>query len=349
MMTSFVAGGPLNPRRHGNIILERAELDSIIQQVTKRNNYLILKSPRQTGKTTLLFQIENRFDGQDQYCVVYLDLGLFGNNTEQEQFYQTICSDIHQKISKLIAGNSSMTLTPQQVIDQIQFRNYLGSISIQTPTLKKIVILINKIGHLNNEIALDLFHLLSTIHNRDSKFTFIVAGASELNNFTQEFGEGLYSHVMLKDFSPQQVIDLGENLQDFSDRFRKLISNLVYKWGNGHPYLTQRLFRLIDENKEIRNNQQEVNLLDFTETLIKEYIKEKIDPNVNYMVDSLLNKIRSDFSYNRTVRIYVNDGSQVSVEPDHDKELLTLGLLKKLSNGYLAIHNRMYKEALKIA
>ncbi len=337
-MTSFVAGGPLSTRRNKNIILERPELNLVLQRIQEKNNYnlLILQSPRQTGKTTLLFQIQNHFCGNEEYSVIYLDLSLFDNNIERNQFYPILLT--------LINKDLPITFNPENVVNRMGFYNYLDRVRVQTKKLTKIVILFNQISHLNHKIASDLFSLHPVNQNQDAKIMFILAGAYELNRFAKELTLGHNYCVNLQDFSHQQVITLGGNLQNFSDVFSEKISKSVYKWGNGHPYLTQRLFQLIDENEDIRK-QEETKISGFIDELIEQYIKKQQDPNLNYIVNSLFNKIKDDSSYLEIVERFVNPETKLQEEVTHQQELLTLGILKRDNQGDITMRNKMYKEA----
>jgi DNA invertase Pin-like site-specific DNA recombinase len=85
-MAAFQAVGGLHPEEHSHIIVRRPELDHLLAHVQNGDLYVALSSRRQTGKTTLLYQLQARLHGHG-YGVVYLDLsGL--NDLSKAQFYR---------------------------------------------------------------------------------------------------------------------------------------------------------------------------------------------------------------------------------------------------------------------
>ncbi len=83
-MGIFKPGGPLAPNDPVNI--HRKELNEIHGQVERGDLYIALLSPRQTGKTTLLYQVQDELHGKG-YGVVYLDLENLGG-LDELTFYQ---------------------------------------------------------------------------------------------------------------------------------------------------------------------------------------------------------------------------------------------------------------------
>ncbi len=72
-MTQFEYRGALNPDDHRDIIVPRPELDRIQTHIANADLYIALRSPRQTGKTTLLFQLQANLHGHG-YGAAYVDL-----------------------------------------------------------------------------------------------------------------------------------------------------------------------------------------------------------------------------------------------------------------------------------
>ncbi len=97
---AFIFSGALNPDKHSDIVIHRPEIDRILDHIAYKDEYVVLCNPRQTGKTTLLFDIQTRLK-DDNYGVVYISLeGL--DDLSKPEFYHTICSDIQDELSELI-------------------------------------------------------------------------------------------------------------------------------------------------------------------------------------------------------------------------------------------------------
>lgn len=364
-MTVFVAGGALNPEKHRKIIINRPELNLILDSIKFKDEYIILNSPSQTGKTTLLYQIQAQLHGNN-YGVVYLDLsGL--SNLNKAEFYQTVCTNIQKQLTDIIddgletsSDGQNVTQDPQSITNQFAFTDYLKFLAANTSQAKKLIFMLDEINGIPEGEFLGLFGTLRRIFNEGrrgfseesdlfQKLMFLFTGNVYLKRLTEGVNSPLRNiceEFSLKDFSYQQVITLGENLQNFSDVFCEKISHSAYEWGNGHPYLTQRIFQLIDKNHEIRN-QKEKQLSEFIKRLIEQYIQKRRDANLNYIVDYLRERNKSDTSYYKVVQELIIDGDQVSVV--HDKELETIGLIKKNHHGNFIMRNKMYEEALSNA
>ena len=123
-MTIFEPGGALDLEEHQNIIIQRPELDDVLNHIKKKRHYIALRSPRQMGKTTFLYQIQACLHGHD-YGVVYVDLSGLG----KAMFYQTICAKIRDQLGDLIDGLAEDVLHPHDVTDQDAFSGYLTRLS----------------------------------------------------------------------------------------------------------------------------------------------------------------------------------------------------------------------------
>ena len=362
-MTVFVAGGALHPEKHPKIIIDRPELNLILDSIKFQNEYIILNSPRQTGKTTLLYQIQTQLHGNN-YGVVYLDLSGFSNLNKAE-FYRTVCTNIQKQLTDIINDDletssdaKNITQDTQRITNQCAFTDYLKFLAANTSQARKLIFMLDDINGIPEGEFLVLFATLRIIFNegrQDSsedidlcrKLMFLFTGNVGLKRLTEgknSYLRNICQEFYIKDFSKQQVITLGENLQNFSDLLREKISHSVYEWGSGHPYLTQRLFQLIDENQEVRH-QEETHILEFINGLIEQYIKDKKDANLNYIVDYLRKKSKINSSCNEIVNKLLHPHFQVSGE--HKDELETIGLIKKNDQGDFTIRNKMYGEVFK--
>lgn len=174
---------------------------------------------------------------------------------------------------------------------------------------------------------------------------FIFTGTLEVTKLMEGKNSPLYNickPFTLNDFSKEQVAQLGQKLQDFPPDNIDIIVDKIYEWCGGHPYLTQRLFALIDENQECRNasNQEITQIVD---QVIETYILDGNDVNVNHIFHYLQGQ-ESPKSYRDAVfKILNNKKPRKTVA--HQDDLLTVGIIKR-SNLYLEIRNKMYKMAL---
>ncbi len=355
-MTVFETSGALNPEEQSNIIVERVELYEIIAHIENKDEYVVIQAPTQSGKTTLLYQIHARLH-QHSYGVVYLDLSLLGD-LEPAQFYPMFCTEIQDGLAGLTVDNTDAALAPDKVTNQISFIKYLRLISEKTQQIKKLVFMIDEIGSLSEVLASTLFPSMRSIFTRGrspsidrdfyKKIMFIFAGSLDLDKLIQGQNSPLRNickPFTLDDFSLEQVLGLAQDLKDFPPEIVEIIAGCVRQWGEGHPYLTQRLLGLIDESQECRSASND-SLPGAIDQLVKEYIFKGNDANLAHVFHYLRN---SGDSYCQAVsQILRNKPEERQETAPHADELILMGIIKRSSNLRLIIRNKVYEEALKI-
>ncbi len=355
-MTIFKASGALNPEDHRNIIVHRIELDEIITHIENKDEYLVLQAPTQSGKTTLLYQIQSRLH-QHGYGVVYLDLSLLAD-LEPAQFYPMFCTEIQNGLAELIVDNTDANPAPEQVINQISFFKYLRLVSEKTQQIRKLVFMIDELSNLSDELTTPLFSTLrsfftrgrSISNDRDyyKKVIFIFAGDLDLDKLIQDKNSPLKNickTFTLNDFSQEQVIELAQNLANFTPKIIEVISGCVHQWCDGHPYLTQRLLGLIDEGQECQDASSD-SLPVVIEQLVKADILQGSNPNLTHIYKYLT--IGGDSYCQSVSQILRSKPEEQSEKAPHAQQLFLMGIIKRSSDLRLVIRNKIYEEALKI-
>ncbi len=351
-MVVFKAGGALNPEEHCNIIVHRAELDLFIKHIENGELYIALRSPRQTGKTTLLYQIQACLHGQG-YGVVFLDLsGL--NDLDKADFYQTICTDIRDGLADLIDKTTINSLNPQDVTNQRDFCNYLKWLSGNTPQARKLIFALDEIEGVPEDVSLTLFPRLRWFFHRGRhssqerdlyrKVMFVFTGALGLRRLMQGENSPLSNICKiftLEDFSQKQVIELAKNSKVFAPDIVEIIANSVYEWCSGHPYLTHRLYELIEESNAFQGTY--INQLPaIVNQLVEKYFIYGNNANLAHIFNYLL---ENDKSCQDSVFKVLNKEQLKSV--NYDQDILTVGIIRRSNDLYLTISNKIYEKALK--
>ena len=353
-MVIFVAGGPLNPTEHQNIIVRRPEFDIILNNIENSDLYIALTSPRQTGKTTLLYQIRSYLN-KIGYGAVYIDLENY-SELDEDSFYPELCDHINSRLFSLLEMECEESLNSKEIKDANKFFKYLCQLSESTPKARKLVLILDEIGGVPNEISKAFFSTLRKVLGMSRsdekeclpyrKIFFIFSGALDLHKLTEGRNSPLSNvcqpPVSLDDFSKEQVLSLCRNLQGYSNILTETISENIYKWCNGHPYLTQRLLCLIEKNQFFSDERLGE---------ISSRVENLVEKNLLFGKDSNLSNILHYLERNNTsarnsiFRILYNKELKTV---DHDDELLVAGLLRRLDDQCLDIRNQIYLEALKI-
>lgn len=368
-MTIYETAGGLNPEEHRDIIIHRPVLNRILSHIENEDNYIALGSPRQTGKTTLLFQIQDCLHGPD-YGVAYLDLsGL--DNLDEADFYQAICADMCEQLDEMIENVEGKGFSPPDVTNQVKFCEFLLHLSSHTPLVRKLIVLFDEIEGVPGVVSKTLFpHLRSFFHrgrrpsNRRylyQKVMFIFAGAiglrrlmkgrnSPLKNICQDFSPT----CSLDDLSKEQVGELVSKMMGLAPEKKEMVADMIYQWGNGHPYLTQVLCVLIEDSHECQR---------VSGDLLREVVKQLVENAFLYSSDKNLEHILNPLQEDDNLRQEDDEMSEVyrnEVFAIFDGErsgrrrrlvrfvndLLSLGIIKRLDNNDLVIRNEIYRQAL---
>ncbi|MBW4473848.1 MAG: AAA-like domain-containing protein [Stenomitos rutilans HA7619-LM2] len=350
-MNTFQAGGPLNPNEARIAIIRREEFDRIIRHAINESLYIALNSPRQTGKATLLNQVRCDLHGQG-YGVAFLDFSGLNDLTKSE-FYATISSFIREGLEDLIESTDD-SLCQQDITDQKGFFRYLEWLCNNTPGQRRIILMFYGIGEIPEEASLNLFPTIRSFFTRGAtspqgkniyrKIMFIFAGDIDLGQLMQGRNSPLLNiceTFSLRDFSLEQVLELAKGFQGAIPELVPKIANSVYDWTNGHPYLTQRLFELIEETDTHKG-------IDVAQ--IPELINQLVKTEFIYANNSNLNHV---FNYlKKNTKSYCDSVFNVLDKPDlksvyHDLDLITVGVIIRKSDSSLAIRNKIYELALK--
>lgn len=354
-MTVFESSGALNPQEHRSIIIERVELGEILSHIKNQDEYAVIQAPSQSGKTTLLYQIHSHLH-QHGYGVVYLDLSPLAD-LEPSQFYQMFCAEILNGLDGLIVEDPDNALTPDTVINQISFFKYLRLVSEKTQQIRKLVFMVDELSSLSEALTSPLFSTLRSFFTRGrgissdrdfyKKVMFIFAGDLDLDKLIQGRNSPLRNickTFTLDDLSKKQVLELAQNLKDFPPEIVEFIADSVHQWSDGHPYVTQRLFALIDEKQEYRKINKDI-IPESLQQLVREQILFGNDANLAHVFHYLRN---SDDSYLQAVcQILRNSREKQSEKAPHAGELILMGIIKRSSSLCLVIRNKVYEEALK--
>lgn len=353
-MTNFVAGGPLNPTEHKNIIVHRPQFDLVVENIISSDLYIALASPRQTGKTTLLYQVQSYLSEQG-YGVAYIDLENY-DDLDKTSFYQEICDNVHIALSSFLEPIAEASLTPQEVISETKFFKYLGQLSKNTPKARKVVLLLDEIGGVPDLFSKTFFSTLRKvlIHSRGvqpecqlyRKISFIFSGAIDLHKLTEGRNSPLSnvcgSPISLDDFSEEQVYNLAKKLKGCSEALAKTLSEHIYKWCHGHPYITQRLLELTERNQTFFNIG-----VDEIHQLVENLIEINFISGRDVNLDNILHYLeRNDTSPRDSIFKVLHNANLKTV--DHDDELLVAGFFRRIDNQCLVIRNQIYVKALEI-
>jgi len=350
---TFITNGALNSQQHQAVLINRKEVQSLLKHLSSNDLYVALHNPRQTGKTTLLFQLQDQLR-QDGYGVAYVDLE-GRQDLPKAKFYEAVSSEILQEFDGVIEALPNDQQQRPRPRDQDTFTEFLKWLSKNSPRAPKLIIIFDEVGGVPDDTAKTLFSNLRRFHqagrrnlNKDrdlhQKIMFIFAGALDLRLLTAGKNSPLYNVCKpfnLGDFTREDVRVLARNLRDLPPTHVQEIADNIYDWTCGHPYFTQALCTIADECEDCRKTKVDQ---------LSDLIKKLVETNVIYREDMnlihILKYLREHAQYRTPVfSILKNDPRKTVAEVE---ELVSIGILKRDEESFLSIRNRIYIERLNL-
>jgi hypothetical protein len=333
-------GGPVQP---GEIYVERVA-DDRVRRLVDRLEYVHLIAPRQMGKTSLLHRLCHQLRERGWRCA-YVDLSTVQVHNDQAWY-----NDLGRQVGD--------QLTPQnlpQFSDPIDFKLYLVNVLLSDNVIIPTVLLLDEIGGLSRLPSREQFLMtMRTMYRKPLDFpileslTFVLAGAADPDAMVQDpnispFNVG--ERITLDDFNPTQTRQITQHLQD-EDLFGKngapaQVLERIYKWTQGHPYLTQKLCALL-EQKFVDHALKCLTPQDVDNAAQEYFLKPPdsldLDSNIKHILKGLQDKER------RNLFERIRTRETISEQDRSLHCLYLLGAIKR-KNGQIVIRNPIYEEA----
>jgi len=248
----FKTKGPLDPELDRDLYIERPELDDLLFLCRQSTvySYGALLSPRQTGKTTLLYRLRQTL--RPALPAAFIDLSVLRNQSEAA-CYQYVAQRLRAELEPWLdsAAGQSATMPLETSVDLLSF---LETMAVHTRS-SRIVVMLDEVGALSPESSDSFFNLLRTVFNVArgldtilGKYLFIFSGAVDLYDLT--FGTNsplnVCEKIYLGDFSLADVRRLTAHFERIGPSPFEGMAEQIYALTSGHVYLTVRLCSLIE-------------------------------------------------------------------------------------------------------
>ncbi len=261
----FKTRGPLDPVGDNAICVPRPELGTLVRAAnapTIDSYYLVLGS-RQTGKTTLLYQLRTRLRSRG-FGIAFIDLSVVRDQPEPD-LYQFVSSEIVSAIGSLLprplvsppsSPGANIPADAALPCNPIQFRTFLLRLA-QNAQAPRLIILVDEIEGISERHSAGFFgairNAFSSRRKEDEeafqKYLFVFAGARDLHRLTggPNSPMNIAERVYLQDLTLDGVRQIVSNFRRASIMAPEESARWVYDQTSGHPYLTQKLCAQIEE------------------------------------------------------------------------------------------------------
>jgi len=362
MKKRFNDTGSCNPQMHF-MVDTSAKLQKTIELIDQ-GNYFTINRPRQFGKTTTHFLLAEKLS--KNYLVLLLSFEGVGDSLFEEE--DSFCKGLIKLMAKETEFLKESNLT-QYLLSKLAFISTFDDLSLTISEFvqlsdKKVVMMIDEVDKSsNNQLFLSFLGTLRNKYlnrnqNRDITFqSVILAGVYDIKTIKLK----LRPHDEQKYNSPWNIavdytVDLSFSAKEIESMLIDysqiqniemdipVISNRLFYYTNGYPYLVSKMCKVIDEillpEKE---NQQSWNLED-----IENSYKYLVDAGYSTtLFDSLIKNLEDNHDLYQIVYNIVLNGASYPYninEPQINLGII-FGIICNL-NGQCRIHNRIFEQRI---
>ena len=353
-MKEFNTTGVCIPKMHYMVDTSK-KLDKIIYLIDK-GRYFTINRPRQYGKTTTLFLLEKRLQ-QEGYLAVFLSFEGIGDKVfENEQYF---CSEFLKVLSKEFKNHSfaEFLLEHSKIITNLrQLSDVISQLCEKVE--EKLVLMIDEVDKSsNNQLFLSFLGMLRNKYlerNMEKDFSFhsiILAGVHDVKTlklklrpdderkFNSPWNIAANFEVKMSFDSEEISTMLAEYSQDKNVQMDiKQISEKLYFYTSGYPFLVSRLCEIIDT----KIMKEAVWHTDDIEQAVKILLKER---NANF--DDLIKNLENNSQLYDMVKDIIIEG--IGKTFNTDNPIINLGLVYGIFRDVqykVGIHNRIYAQRI---
>jgi len=360
MAKKFNITGVCVPGSH--YMVDVSEKISRIMILVEQGDYFVINRPRQYGKTTTLFLLEQELKKKEDYLVI--DISFEGIDSPTASDQKLFIPDFLDLFKNSLALNGEDELIG--FIDSyssVENFNKLSNLITRfvEKASRKVVLLIDEVDKSScNELFLDFLGMLRTkyLKSRVRKdFTFhsvVLAGVHDVKTLKAKIrpeSEARYNSpwniaVNFKvdmTFSPREIASMLE--QYIAERHVEidipLFSEKLHYYTSGYPFLVSDLCKIIDEEILPEKEKKEWDLADLDQAV--QLILKEENTNFDSLIKNLENNVELyDFVYNL---IFGDIGFVYNTDNPVIKYGILYGVLKE-ENGKIKVHNRVYEQRI---
>lgn len=324
-----------------------------IEEMVEHGSYFTINRPRQYGKTTVLSILSKRLS--ERYAVI--DTSFEGVSDRMFDSEELFCREIFNVFAdsvEFVDSEFANVLRHHQK-DIFDYNTLSREITEMIKELDKgIVLLIDEIDkNSNNRTFLKFLGLLRNKYlarNQGKDLTFqsvILSGVHDIKNLKLAIRDENDSRFnspwnIAEDFRVDMSFSkfeietmLTEYSNDTGIQFDKAaISEEIYRYTSGYPYLVSRICRIMDEILDRQWDLQGV------EAAVKEILYEK-----STLFDDVIKNIENNPEIKALIYEILVEGREINYNPDAYDKGIIYGLVVE-KNRKMQVHNKLFEERI---
>ncbi len=356
-MRYFNTTGPVNCEKHYCLPpLERFDLDEILTLVD-REKYFVLHAPRQTGKTSALLALMERFNREGRFRCLYVNFEVAQGYRDRINEGMTVLLQEVSNQARLILNDHSAEAIAASLID-LNAPNLNSFLSRWcSESAKPSILLIDEIDALTGDLLITVLRQLrSGYPNRPRAFpsTVILCGVRDVRDYRIHSSQ---QQMIITGGSAFNIKAASLRLGDFgqADTKRLLLQHTeetgqvfepealttVWELTEGQPWLVNALaYETCFQMKPGRDRN-----LAITADMVQQ-AKENLIERRETHLDQLADKLKEDRVRRVVEPIMQGEAVERDFRPDDVQYVVDLGLVKQERAGHLQIANRIYTEII---
>ena len=362
MKKKFNITGTCFPEMH--YMMDNSEKLKQVTALITFGEYFTINRPRQYGKTTMLYFIEEHFKDSNEYSTIALNF-----QGVDEQWHQSDKAFAEMFLDQLIDYFEYIDVDIYTFLEKEKPHvSDMGKLAKSITRLvfkvdKKLILLIDEVdANSNYEPFLRFPGMLRTKYlkrNRPQHATFhsvVLAGVYDIKSLkyrlrnpddtqtNSPWNIAVDFEVDMR-FNPQEIAPM---LEEYSaaENVRMdvpAVAERLHYYTSGHPFLVSRLCKIIAENLLPKKPEEQRHqwTLDDVEQSVQILLKEE---NTNF--ESLIKNLENNAALYNLAHAVIINGVNIPFNPDEPVTRLgrVYGIFKE--NGRLRIHNRIYEQRL---
>ncbi|HEY5523743.1 MAG TPA: GxxExxY protein, partial [Clostridium sp.] len=357
MKKRFNSTGVCVPRKH--YMVDISNKLNQIKELIDNEFYFTINKPRQYGKTTTLSQLKRLL--LEEYLMVNISFegGLYKAFEDEKVFSNKFLKLMFQSIKGKIEKNIELVQVLNSEVEDLDELSDAITKFIQLSD-KEVVLLIDEVDQSsNNQLFLSFIGMLRKKYlarEVEEDYTFksvILAGLYDVKSLKLKFRKDQESKYnspwniavdfeVDMSFSPMEISTM---LKEFSvdnnvEIDAEEISNELYFFTGGYPYLVSKLCQIIDE--KINTYSKEKWNTEMVQNAVKVILEEK-----NTLFDTMIKNLENNEELYNYIEDIIIRGIEKSFNTDNPLiEIgITYGYFKNI-DGKVAIANKIFGERM---
>ena len=338
----------------------RAKLASVIDLI-ERGKYFTINRPRQYGKTTTLFALQDILETHPDYLPIRLDL----QGTDAAAFTSdgALAATLMQKLRKALrVHHPALAQVLQDLAPTIRTMDDLSEAitDLVAQAQPKLVLLIDEVDASSNHDSFLRFLAMLRLKYLDRRspqnYTFhsvILAGVHDIKSLKLKIRVGdqiqynspwniAADFEVEMSFRPHEIAPM---LVEYAEAEGVEIdvpafAEKLYYYTAGYPFLVSKLCKTLAE-KILPQKPEKAWTMDDLETSVQLLLREN-----NTLFDSLIKNLENNPDLSRLTHEIIVNGARVPFDPH--EPVISLGRLYGVfkQNGTVSVHNRIYEQIL---